>query len=278
MHDIWLVLLGFAVGAFGTLIGAGGGFVLVPLLILIYPDETPDVLTSTTLAVVLFNALSGSVAYARMRRIDYKSGLLFSLASVPGAVLGAFTTAFLPRNLFDGIFGALLIAAAIYLLITTRPSRGAVVQCTGTEALANSARHVSRSLTDRRGESYSYSYNPVLGIVLSFFVGYLSSLLGIGGGIIHVPLLIQLLNFPVHVATATSHFILAIMAFAGTAVHIATGTFGKALARVVMLSLGVIPGAQLGAALSHHVAGAWILRSLGIALGVAGGRILLLAF
>jgi uncharacterized membrane protein YfcA len=278
MHDLWLVPLGFAVGAFGTLIGAGGGFVLVPLLILIYPDESPDILTSTTLAVVFFNAMSGSLAYARMRRIDYKSGLLFSIASVPGAVLGAFTTSFLPRNIFDGIFGVLLIVAAIYLLVTTRPSRGAVIHRTGTESQPNSARYLTRSFTDRRGESYTYSFDPVVGTVLSFFVGFLSSLLGIGGGIIHVPLLIRLLDFPVHVATATSHFILAIMAFAGTAVHVATGTFSKAIERVVLLSLGVIPGAQLGAALSHHVAGGWILRSLGIALGFAGGRILLLAF
>jgi uncharacterized membrane protein YfcA len=278
MHDLWLLPLGFAVGAFGTLIGAGGGFILVPLLILIYPDESPDLLTSTTLAVVFFNALSGSLAYARMRRIDYKSGLLFSLASVPGAVLGAFTTSFMPRALFDGIFGGLMIIAAIYLLAFSRPNRGASVHGTGTEPNAKPAHYLTRTFSDRQGERYSYSYNWPLGVTLSFFVGFLSSLLGIGGGIIHVPALVQLLSFPVHVATATSHFILAIMAFAGTAVHIATGTFGKAVARVALLSLGVIPGAQLGAALSHRVAGAWILRSLGIALGFAGGRILLLAF
>ena len=75
------------------------------------------------------------------------------------------------------------------------------------------------------GSIHNISYNPVVGVVASLFVGYLSSLLGIGGGIIHVPMLVELLNFPVHIATVTSHFILAIMALMGSLVHLAAGAF-----------------------------------------------------
>ena len=87
---IWpaLILLGVVVGAYGTMIGAGGGFVLVPLLIILYPDLSPEAVTSISLAVVLLNALSGSVAYARQRRIDYKAGAIFATATVPGAAVG----------------------------------------------------------------------------------------------------------------------------------------------------------------------------------------------
>jgi len=85
----------------------------------------------------------------------------------------------------------------------------------------------------------------------------------------------HLLHFPVHIATATSHFTLAVMALAGTLVHIATGTFHHGLRRTVALALGVLVGAQLGARLSHTVQGAWILRSLAVALGAVGVRILL---
>src|SRR6185295_1618467 len=70
----WLFPLGLLVGAFGTLIGAGGGFILVPILLLMYPNETSERIASISLAVVFFNAFSGSLAYARMKRIDYKSG------------------------------------------------------------------------------------------------------------------------------------------------------------------------------------------------------------
>ncbi|TMA11893.1 MAG: sulfite exporter TauE/SafE family protein, partial [Deltaproteobacteria bacterium] len=89
---LWLIPVGFVIGAYGTLIGAGGGFVLVPLLLLLYPEEKPEIITSISLAVVFFNALSGSMAYGRLKRIDYRSGIVFSVATIPGAILGALTT------------------------------------------------------------------------------------------------------------------------------------------------------------------------------------------
>jgi uncharacterized membrane protein YfcA len=110
---------------------------------------------------------------------------------------------------------------------------------------------------------------------LSFFVGYASSLLGIGGGVIHVPALVHLLNFPVHIATATSHFMLAIMAFTGTAVHVATGAFHHGVRRAILLSIGVVIGAQVGAWLSSRIQGDWILRGLAIALAFVGARVLI---
>jgi uncharacterized membrane protein YfcA len=100
-----------------------------------------------------------------------------------------------------------------------------------------------------------------------------ASFLGIGGGIIHVPALIYLLNFPVHVATATSHFILAIMALTGTLVHIWTGDLSYGVNETLPLSIGVLIGAPLGARLSNWLKGPWIIRSLAVALGVAGVRI-----
>ncbi|MBI5092602.1 MAG: sulfite exporter TauE/SafE family protein [Candidatus Hydrogenedentes bacterium] len=266
---LWLVPLGFVVGAYGTLIGAGGGFVLVPVLLILYPRESPEIITSISLAVVFFNALSGSVAYARMRRIDYRSGILFSAASVPGAVLGALLTSHIPRQAFDLVFGALMTLAAIYLLI--RPVAGNPVLDAGGEP------RFARRVVEANGVTHSFSYNPVTGVVISFGVGFISSLLGIGGGIIHVPALVGLLNFPVHVATATSHFILAAMALTGTAVHIGAGTFTTGFRRTLLLSIGVLLGAQLGAMLSSRMRGTWIIRSLAIVLGLVGVRILWLA-
>jgi uncharacterized membrane protein YfcA len=108
------------VGAFGTLIGAGGGFILVPILLLLYPNEKTELITGISLAVVFFNALSGSLAYSRMKRVDYKSGIIFSLATIPGAILGAISTAYVPRRVFDLIFGILMTAGAAFLWISTK--------------------------------------------------------------------------------------------------------------------------------------------------------------
>jgi len=102
---------------------------------------------------------------------------------------------------------------------------------------------------------------------LSAGVGYVSTVLGVGGGFIHVPALVRLLGFPVHTATATSHFILAIMALIGTLAHIASGSFGPQGFRLTaLLALGVVPGAQLGARLSNRVPGSRIIRGLGVVL------------
>ena len=271
-HYLGLIGLGIAVGAYGTLIGAGGGFVLMPVLLLLYPNQSADLLTSISLAVVFFNALSGSEAYAVMKRIDYRSGLLFAGATIPGAVLGALNTSYIPRRLFDFIFGILLITAAIFL--TSRPRRG-VTSCNASRF---SRYCVARHLVDSHGSEYQYSFNYFLGMAISLVVGYVSSLLGIGGGIIHVPALSYFLGFPVHIATATSHFVLAIMALTGTLVHIATGTFVHGVHRTIGLAIGVLLGAQIGARLSEKIRGRWIIRGLAIALGVVGLRILAIAW
>ncbi|MBI4302435.1 MAG: sulfite exporter TauE/SafE family protein [Chloroflexi bacterium] len=268
-HFLWLIPLGLIIGAYGTLIGAGGGFLLMPILLLLYPHESPELLTSISLAVVFFNALSGSAAYARMKRIDYRSGLLFSTATVPGAILGALTTAYMPRRLFDGVFGLLMIAVSAYLLL--RPGKEKEPESN------NLGYRITRRIIDGDSVSHAYSYNPAVGVGLSLFVGYVSSLLGIGGGIIHVPALVYFLNFPVHIATATSHFILAIMALTGTLVHIATGIFSHGVRRTIFLAIGVLLGAQLGARLSTRFHGKRIIQGLAIALGFVGIRILIMA-
>jgi uncharacterized membrane protein YfcA len=267
---LWLVPIGFAVGAYGTLIGAGGGFVLVPVLLWLYPHESPEVITSISLAVVFFNSLSGSAAYARMRRIDYKSGLLFSAATVPGAILGALVVSYIPRDAFDVIFGIMMIGASAFLLIRPRKDQASRKEC-------NNKRHVLRTLIDSNGDKHVFSYNPAVGVILSLFVGFISSLLGIGGGIVHVPILVHLLDFPVHFATATSHFILVVMTFAGTVTHVVQGEFAHGLWRTVALAVGVMPGAQLGAKLSSRCHGDWIIRGLAVALGLVGIRLLILA-
>jgi uncharacterized membrane protein YfcA len=113
---ILLLVIGFGVGTYGTLIGAGGGFVLVPILLVIYPTETPTQLTAVSLATVFANAGSGSVAYLRARRVDLRSAALFSLATLPGAVLGALTVQALSRGAFNVLFGAVLTMASLVLL------------------------------------------------------------------------------------------------------------------------------------------------------------------
>lgn len=239
----------------------------MPILLLLYPKESPEYLTSISLAIVFFNAFSGSLAYSRMKRIDYRSGLIFSTATIPGAILGAYTVYYINRDIFNLIFGILLIIVSVYLILKPISPLKKQETSTGT----------SRTLIDFEGTIHSYSFSSPLGIIISLFVGFLSSMLGIGGGIIHVPALVNLLNFPVHIATATSHFILAIMAFTGSMVHLINGTLSHGFYLVLSLGIGVLIGAQYGAKLSTKIHGKWIIRGLAIALMIVGIRILFLS-
>lgn len=228
------MLIGFVVGAFGTVVGAGGGFILTPILLLLYPHESAQTLTAISLAVVFFNAASGSVAYARQRRIDYRSGAVFALATVPGAIGGALLVGVISRQAFDAIMGIVLAALALWLIAGERWPVGKA-----------RGRLQRRTLVDRAGERYEYEVPVFRGAAYSLGVGFLSSFLGIGGGVIHVPLLVRALGFPTHIATATSHFVLAIMAGTGTITHIVIGSFHHhGLRRTVALSVGVVAGAQ----------------------------------
>ena len=136
----------------------------------------------------------------------------------------------------------------------------------------------TRSFTDSQGQTHTYSFRLRTGVLISLGVGVLSSFLGIGGGIIHVPAMVYLLNFPVHIATATSIFMLAIMSLSGVTTHIVNGTLEHGWLTILCLAGGVIGGAQLGARLSRRLKGRGILLVLATVLIFVGLRFLFTAF
>lgn len=259
---LWLVPLGFFAAAYGTIIGAGGGFILAPTLLLLYPGELPETITCISLSVVFFNALSGTIAYAKSQRVDYKAATLYGFATMPGAVLGAITTAAISRVVFDFVIGLVLILVAVFFAVKSGRTNSVGIVVDTSSTMAGAAHNKLR----------------LLGIPLSTAFGFVSSFFGIGGGFLYVPALIYLLRFPIRRATATSLFILTISAFSGSATHILTGAFHHGIRRAIALSIGAVIGAQIGANLSRRLRGEWIIKSLAVALGLAGARLLLSSF
>lgn len=262
-----LTILGFFVGVLGTLIGAGGGFILVPALLILYPSLSSGTLTGMSLAIVCCNAISGSIAYAYKKRIDYRSVLFFSVAAAPGALLGSYVTSLIPRKDFELGFGIVMIVMSLYLFFSKTYSENLEVA---------KKKYPMRVLVDNEGNTHYLSYNLNLGVIISIGVGFLSSLLGIGGGVIHVPALVRLLKFPVHIATATSHAILAIVALLGVFEHILRGDLDTVVNQLWWLIPSVVIGAQVGAYYSHKVGGSWIIKALAVGLFTAGVRFVFL--
>jgi uncharacterized membrane protein YfcA len=259
-----LVLLGLAVGAVGTLVGAGGGFLLAPVLLVAYPHDSPQTLTAVSLGAVWANSTSGSIAYARQRRIDIRSGVVFGAATIPGAVGGALLVDVVPRHAFDALMAAALGAVAAWIALR---GQGRAAPRAGSPRL----------IVDRAGTEWRYTAPLLRGAAYSVGVGFASSFLGIGGGVFHVPILVAALGFPTHIATATSHFVLALMSGAGVVTHAVQGSYtvGHGLRRTLALAAGVALGAQAGARVSTSVPALLIERVLAAALVLVALRLAL---
>ena len=251
-----LVLLGLSVGVFGAIVGAGGGFLLVPILLVAYPDRDPATVTAMSLTVVFANATSGAIAYAYQKRIDYRSGLWWALAAVPGALGGALLVGVISRRVFVLVFAVALASVATHLIVR-RQFRGFREPISGRGA-------VSRRIRDRRGQNFFYTFRLWQGLTIASVMGFFSGLLGAGGGVLQVPLMTVILRFPVHIATATSQFAYALIALEATTVHLVTGglRLNGDLAEAGLIAAGAVVGAQVGARLALRVRGATILRAL----------------
>jgi hypothetical protein len=133
-------------------------------------------------------------------------------------------------------------------------------------------------VVDPEGRTYIYAYRIWQAMALSLAIGFISSLFGIGGGVIQVPAMIMLLHIPVQFAVATSLFTLSFMTGGASAIHGVTGTLaGDQLAKAIALAAGAVPGAQIGAVLAMRIRGRHVLLLLAPAIGILGVRLIVKA-
>lgn len=219
LENLWLLPLGFIAGVLGSIIGLGGGIIVMPVLTFL--GIPPTTAASSSLFAAFSNSIGATASYARQKRIDYKIGLKLGLMSIPGTIIGAFATAEVTPAIFKILFGAVLVASCFYLFIKRN-----------MEAKQQDA--TKRMLVASAG--------------ISFFAGILSSFFGIGGGIIFVPLMIIGLGMLVKTATATSQLILMFSSASGMITHALLGHADFSFA--LLLAIGAFGGSLLGARLS----------------------------
>jgi uncharacterized membrane protein YfcA len=244
MSDLVLVPVGVAVGLVGALIGVGGGFFVVPFLLQMWKRGTfvPATATAASLGIVLVSALSGSWANFRRRRIDVRMGLLLAAGTLPGAWVGRRLHQHLSDRAFAYSFAGLLLAVALYLvLVRLKPGKGLL-------------RGTPRELTDSDGQVHRYELNAAAGLAVGTLVGVVSSLFGVGGGLILVPFMVVAYGAPTVVATAASQFAFIFTSLVGLAVAVLDGHLIPEGWKVVgLMGLGVAAGAQIGVAIAKKV-------------------------
>lgn len=232
-----LVIVGLGAGILGSLIGVGGGLLMTPALTFL--GLNPGQISSTSLFAVTFASASSTISYSKQKKIRYDLALKTAIVAIPGAISGAFISSLIELESFKLYFGILLILTVIYLA-----TNKSLLREKGKEGTKNGTRFsLSRLIF----------YSGVFG------GGIISSIFGIGGGIIFVPLLVFVIGMTVAAASPTSQLALFITSFTGTITHAILGHPDYFHAGA--LATGAFFGGQIGARISDKV-GESLLRKL----------------
>jgi len=270
-----LALIIFAAGAvsgsLGALLGLGGGVFLVPFLNLVlgFPFTVAAAISLTT---VIATSSSVSAGRAGQQLINMKLGMLLEVATAAGSFLGGITAALIAQSVLQKLFG--FVAAIVAVIMLTRLRRRNVILDPSVDPGVLGGRfHEQES-----GCVVTYRVKRLpVAIVASFLAGNVSSLLGIGGGIIKVPILNAWCGVPLRAAAATSAFMIGVTATAGATIYYGRGQLEPVLAAAAVLGvqLGSWGGMHFGAAASAKwlkILMAAVLFIVSAMMFVRGGR------
>jgi uncharacterized protein len=252
---------GFGAGVFGSLLGLGGGTLLVPILTLGFGLPLRDAVGVSLVAVIVTSSASASV-FLQRHAANLRLGMTLELFTALGAIAGGVIAFAIDQRLLAGLFALLLAYVALSMLL-----RG------GTEAAPAGAAPAEADRDAARGENADPAGEPRrgwagemiarlsgrdyrirrlgLGFVGSLGAGVVSALLGIGGGLIKVPVMHLAMGVPLRVATATSNLMMGITASASAVIYLLRGGIDPYVAGPT--AIGVFLGASLGSRVVHRI-------------------------
>lgn len=231
-------------GAFGALVGVGGGLITVPLLVAL------GVEVHTAIGVSLLGVISistaGSASYLKTGFANRRLGLTLLVATAAGGICGGYAAGLLDGRILSGLFGVVLVLVAVQMLRAwSRPPVEVVGEPAAFEMDASYVEPTTGETIDYRARNLGAAS------IVSLFAGAISGLLGVGGGIVNVPTLNVLMGIPIRVATATSTYMLGATAAASVVLYLSRGQIDMVLAAAVVA--GVFIGATIGARYSRRV-------------------------
>ena len=242
IDQLWLILLGFTAGVLGSMIGVGGGIIVVPALTFLgFP---PTVAASNSLFAALSNSIASTISYSRQKRIEFSLGLKLGLLTIPGTVLGAIISTDDSPDLFKFLFGFVLIASAAYIFLRKK--------------IEDKEKILSKQMM-------------VFAIGASFFAGIISSFFGVGGGIIFVPLMVVGMGMTMKRAAPTSQLILLFASLSGVIVHSILGH--PDFLQAGFLAIGAFIGGLIGARLSIDIKERYLQILISVVIVIAAGKL-----
>ncbi|GAC1383040.1 MAG: hypothetical protein NVS4B7_01900 [Ktedonobacteraceae bacterium] len=242
---ILLIFIGsIAAGLLGSLVGLGGGVLIVPLLTLAFGLPIYFAIGASIISVIATSS-GAAAAYVRDHLTNMRVGMFLELATTTGAISGAFLAGFLAPNLLAIFFGIILLASAAPLVF----KMGEELPKDVTNDRWANWLHLSSTYPDQylgRDVTYQVTHTP-LGTAMMYIAGLISGLLGIGSGTFKVLAMDTVMRLPMKVSTTTSNFMIGVTAAASAGIYFSRGDIPPLVAAPV--ALGILIGALIGARL-----------------------------
>ncbi|PLX92702.1 MAG: hypothetical protein C0621_09010 [Desulfuromonas sp.] len=255
-------VLGLFAGLLAGLLGIGGGIILTPLFLVIFPlVQVPDSLLAhvafgTSLAIIIPTSISSALTHRRLGNVNSRQVGLLALGGIAGSFCGGLLASTLDTEMLKGLFGVMQIAVSLRLFTSSAKATGGDLAATPP---------------------------PRSGLVLAGLAGgAFSAFFGVGGGIIAVPLMVLLLGIPMRTAVGNSSALIVISSLTGTATYILTGWGSLSppaylgyvnLLAALIVSPFTIMGARFGARLAGKIPHDTLIRIFALLVLLVGLRI-----
>ena len=240
-RDIALFFLGAAGSVFGSLVGLGGAFVVIPVLRIAF-GIPPTQTSGTALLLVFANTATSTIGYLRHGRVDVKLAIPLTIGAIPAAIAGVFAVHYISPAGFDLVYGIVLIVNAI--LVIRR-----------------------RRIASRLEGERTFAHDPAVGVLAGLAIGFTSSFFGIGAGLVVVPLLLIAARMPPHVVAATSALVITTTSPVGIVAHLIAGDIDWPLA--LPLILGGVAGGGIAPSIAKRISSPRLITLLATALILA---------
>lgn len=241
---------GFGAGIFGSLLGLGGGILIVPLLTFGFGLPFREAVGVSLVCVIVTSSAAAGV-YLERHLANLRLGMLLEVFTASGALVGGLVAFLLPDRVLAGLFAILLAYTGATML-----RRGVTAAREGAGPIEPGEDPAGPADTPGafRAALAGPGYRPArlgAGIGGSVFAGLVSALLGVGGGIVKVPLMHLVMGVPLKVATATSNLMIGVTAAASAIVYLMRGGIDPLVAGPT--AVGVFAGAMVGSRVAQRI-------------------------
>jgi len=256
---IGILLFSLGAGFLGSLLGLGGGIIVIPVLSLVFGFPM-QVAIGASLVGVIATSTGAASYYVQEGLSNIRLGMVLETATTVGSVIGALIAVYTNQQILAVAFGVLLVYASFYMV--RRPERLAPPREEKKVAFVD----LSASYTDKKdGSEVKYDVGRLdRGLGASLGAGTLSGLLGVGGGVVQVPVMNIWMGAPMKAAAATSNFMMGITALAGAVIYYGHGLMSPVVTGLV--AVGIFFGAMVGSRVAHIVAGISLRRFFAVVM------------